>query len=59
MDISRKCVCKIGYQQVLNTCIKCGVNSVFNPEELTCKCVNRTVMVNNECISCPMNMSYD
>lgn len=30
IDLTRKCVCKSGFQQVLNECIKCGKNSVFD-----------------------------
>lgn len=45
VDLTKRCVCKSGYQQVLNDCIKCGTNSVFNADSLSCKCVGNTVKV--------------
>lgn len=36
IDLTRRCVCQTGYIAVLDDCIKCGTNSVFNKNTLTC-----------------------
>lgn len=59
VDLTRRCICKAGFIQVLNTCIKCEGNSVFDEDSLTCKCSNKTVYKNGQCVPCTLNEVFD
>lgn len=48
-----------GTYQVLNKCIKCPTNAVFDAANLKCKCVNSMIEVNGACVPCGTNQVYD
>lgn len=59
IDVTKRCVCKTGFITVLDDCISCSKNAVFNNSTLKCECAKPTVDINGTCQNCTSNEVYN